>query len=180
MSFSSSDNLSYKVFVISILSVLISFLLFSCSTKEVMVLVSVPIRPIPVSINNEAIILPAAVTGEMSPYPTVVTVTKDHHNAFGKDIPSKYIIAKVLNVMMTNTSNIMYLNPFVLKNFLVFLALRTVNAPIRSSFVNLSNLANLKTLKIRKAELNGKIAIRSNIFALKNNFLFSAKNIRTT
>lgn len=58
------------------------------------VLVSIPKKPMPIIINITAIILPRAVVGEMSPYPTVEVVTKAHHNAFEKFMFSTCEIAK--------------------------------------------------------------------------------------
>ena len=40
----------------------------------------------PVNISTTAMILPWKVTGEKSPYPTVVTVTNAHHNAVPKSV----------------------------------------------------------------------------------------------
>ena len=70
------SNLLLIFSIISFLK-LVSFLLFI--KYEVMVLVSDPINPIPIIINTTAINLPKLVLGEMSPYPTVVAVTNDHH-----------------------------------------------------------------------------------------------------
>ena len=48
---------------------------------EASVAVTIPINAMPVNISTTAMILPWKVTGEKSPYPTVVTVTNAHHNA---------------------------------------------------------------------------------------------------
>jgi biotin transporter BioY len=60
--------------------------LFFILIKNVAIVpVNIPIKPIPVSIRIAAIILPGAVIGDISPYPTVVDVTKLHHRASPKE-----------------------------------------------------------------------------------------------
>ena len=46
-----------------------------------MLLVSIPINPIPISISIIAANFPIKVSGDMSPYPTVVEVTIGHQTA---------------------------------------------------------------------------------------------------
>lgn len=139
--------------------------------------VNEPIRPIPTSINNDAMILPALVEGDKSPYPTVVAVTNDHQRASANFICSKYIIPNVAERMDAPESIRTYLKPFVFRNLLIFVIILADNEPILNNLVNFANLKsllNFKILNILKAELNGIIAIRSKTFSLKNFFLLSA------
>lgn len=140
--------------------------------------VNEPIKPIPTIINSEAIILPAFVEGDKSPYPTVVAVTNDHHRPSEKFICSKYIIPNVAKRMDTPDIIRTYLKPFVFRNLLTLVIILADNEPILNSlvnFANLNSLLNFKILNILKAEFNGMIAIRSNRFSLKNFFLLSAE-----
>ena len=57
---------------------------FGATKKEVMVVVKTPMNPIPTIIKATAISRPSPVTGETSPYPTVV-VTTAHHSASPTD-----------------------------------------------------------------------------------------------
>ncbi len=53
--------------------------------KLATVAVKTPMTPIPVSISATAMTRPSVLTGETSPYPTVVAVTIDHHSASPSD-----------------------------------------------------------------------------------------------
>lgn len=53
--------------------------------KLVSVAVKTPMNPMPTTISPTAINRPSAVTGDTSPYPTVVVVTAAHHSASPTD-----------------------------------------------------------------------------------------------
>lgn len=170
ISFSLSFNSAYIFKTIFILSLLI-VRLFSFVKKEVRVLVTEPIRPIPTSINTIAIIQPQYVAGVISPYPTVVVVTNAHQ------IPSCSVIFSVKEIKAPPEKtkiievSIIYLKPLVLRKQRIFLYNLESNDMKRVAFkslVNLRSLKNLKVLKMRRAELKGSMAIKSRIFSLIN------------
>lgn len=133
--------------------------------------VNEPIKPIPTTINSDAIILPEFVEGDKSPYPTVVAVTNDHHNASENVICSKCIIPKEDITINTQDNIKTYLKPFVFRNSFALDNILADKEPILNSLVNFKNLVNLSILNALKAELYGMIAIRSNRFSFTNFFL---------
>ncbi len=113
--FSKSSSCPCTVLIICPLTSLFDEISCLWKNRAVIVLVREPINQIPTTIRTAATTRPAGEVGEMSPYPTVVAVTKLHHIPSEKLIPSTKCIVIPPITIQNRVTKTMYLRPLISK-----------------------------------------------------------------